>query len=166
MIIGYAYVVGDLLHVGHLLHLQNCKHLCDQLIVGVLTDEAAMDKKDRPIVSFDDRIRLVSQLKPVDATVPQMSYSPLTNLVEIRPDILFECQSHEQRSYPEFNGRVMSMPYYPGRSSTAIKEKIRDNGTQRDNLVDFDSLYDIHPHEICMDGNEGQENRINQGCIY
>ena len=125
MIIGYAYVVGDLLHVGHLLHLQNCKHVCDRLVVGILTDEAAMEKKDRPIVSFDDRIRLVSQLKPVDAAIPQITYSPLTNLLEIRPDILFECQRHEQRKYPKFDGRIMSMPYYPGRSSTAIKEKIR-----------------------------------------
>lgn len=125
MIIGYAYVVGDILHVGHLLHLQNCKNVCDQLIVGVLTDEAAMEKKDRPIIPFDDRIRLVSQLKPVDAAIPQMTYSPLTNLLEIRPDILFECQSHEQRNYPEFDGRTISMPYYPGRSSTTIKEKIR-----------------------------------------
>ena len=127
MIIGYAYVVGDLLHVGHLLHLTNCKHLCDRLIVGVLTDEAAMEKKDRPTVSFDDRIKLVSQLKPVDAAIPQMDYSPLTNLLEIRPDILFECQSHKQRNYPEFEGRIMSMPYYPGRSSSAIKRMIIDN---------------------------------------
>ena len=125
MIFGYAYVVGDLLHVGHLLHLKNCKQMCDRLIVGVLTDEAAMEKKERPIVSFDDRINLVSQLKPVDVAIPQITYSPLTNLLEVRPEILFECQSHEQRNYPEFKGRVMSMPYYPGRSSTTIKEKIR-----------------------------------------
>jgi glycerol-3-phosphate cytidylyltransferase len=125
VIIGYAYVVGDLLHVGHLLHLQNCKQICDRLIVGVLTDEAAMEKKDRPVMPFDDRIRLVSQLKPVDAAVPQVTYSPWTNLKEIQPDILFECQSHAQRSYPEFDGRTIPMPYYPGRSSTDIKEKIK-----------------------------------------
>ena len=124
MIIGYAYIVGDLLHVGHLLHLQNCKRICDRLVVGVLTDEAAMEKKPSPVVSFDDRISLVNQLKPVDAAVPQMTYSPLTNLLEIRPDVLFECQNHEERDYPEFEGRIVSMPYYPGRSSTAIKEKV------------------------------------------
>ena len=125
MIIGYAYIVGDLLHVGHLLHLQNCKNLCDRLVVGVLTDEAAMEEKPCPVISFDDRVRLVEQLKPVDAVVPQMTYSPATNLLEIKPNILFECQSHEIREYPEFNGRIVAMPYYPDRSSTAIKIKIR-----------------------------------------
>jgi glycerol-3-phosphate cytidylyltransferase len=126
VIVGYAYVVGDLLHVGHLLHLQNCKRLCDYLIVGVLTDEAAMEKKPRPTVPFDDRIRIVSQLKPVDAAVPQVTYSPITNLLEIRPDVLFENQGHEERTFQQFNGRVMAMPYYPGRSSTEIKERIRN----------------------------------------
>lgn len=130
MIIGYAYIVGDLLHIGHLLHLANCKGLCDRLVVGVLTDEAAMEKKPRPVIPFDDRIHLVSQLKPVDAVVPQDTYSPLTNLLEIRPDILFECQSHEIRQYPEFDGRVMAMPYYPNQSSSAIKIKIREYGNQ------------------------------------
>lgn len=130
MIIGYAYIVGDLLHIGHLLHLANCKGLCDRLVVGVLTDEAAMEKKPRPVIPFDDRIHLVSQLKPVDAVVPQDTYSPLTNLLEIRPDILFECQSHEIKEYPEFDGRVMAMPYYPNQSSSAIKIKIREYANQ------------------------------------
>jgi len=130
VIIGYAYIVGDLLHIGHLLHLANCKGLCDRLVVGVLTDEAAMEKKPRPVIPFDDRIHLVSQLKPVDAVVPQDTYSPLTNLLEIRPDILFECQSHEIKEYPEFDGRVMAMPYYPNQSSSAIKIKIREYANQ------------------------------------
>ena len=130
MIVGYAYIVGDLLHVGHLLHLTNCKRLCDRLVVGVLTDEAAMEKKPRPVIPFVERINLVGQLRPVDAVVPQTTYSPLTNLLEIRPDVLFECQLHEIRDYPEFDGRVMAMPYYPDRSSSAIKMKIREYAVQ------------------------------------
>ncbi len=124
MIIGYAYVVGDILHAGHILHLRNCRDLCDKLIVGVLTDEAAMEKKPRPIVSFDERIRVIKELRCVDAAVPQHEYIPTKNLIEIKPDILFECQEHEDKPVGEF--RVIAMPYYPGISSTEIKERIRD----------------------------------------
>lgn len=128
--VGYAYVVGDILHVGHLLHLRNCKGLCDKLIVGVLTDRAAMEKKPRPTMPFSDRIRLVSMIRWVDAAVAQATYSPLPNILEIQPDILFECVEHELRRYEEFTGRVVVMPYYPECSSTLIKEKIRGrNGT-------------------------------------
>lgn len=125
MIVGYAYVVGDILHVGHLLHLRNCRRLCDRLIVGVLTDEAAMEKKERPSVPFEQRIQLVAALKYVDAAVTQDMYSPLVNILSIAPDVLFECDTHEQTIYPQFEGRVIAMPYYPNQSSTHIKETIR-----------------------------------------
>jgi bifunctional ADP-heptose synthase (sugar kinase/adenylyltransferase) len=101
---GYAYVVGDILHAGHLLHLRNCKALCDLLVVGVL---------------------LVGALDCVDAAVPQASYSPETNVRSLKPDILFESQNHEPDEYAWFEGRVLWMPYYPETSSTRIKEHIR-----------------------------------------
>lgn len=59
MLIGYAYVVADLFHVGHLKHLCACKGLCDKLIVGVLTDAATMEKKQRPIVPYEERLVIV-----------------------------------------------------------------------------------------------------------
>ena len=49
----YAYVVADLLHVGHVLHLENSKALGDKLIVGVLTDKAVMEKKEKTNITFE-----------------------------------------------------------------------------------------------------------------
>lgn len=123
--IGYAYVVGDILHMGHLLHLENCKSLCDKLIVGVLTDEAVMEMKAKPTMSFEQRIQLIKSLGCVDAAVTQDKYSPLINILELRPDILFESTSHDREELPGFRGRVVYMPYYPGESSTKIKKRIK-----------------------------------------
>jgi len=124
MIIGYAYVVGDIIHEGHLLHLENCKALCDRLIVGVLTDEAVMEMKPPPIIPFEQRVQLIKGLQCVDAAVTQDKYSPLINVLELRPDILFESTSHDKEDFPGFRGRVVCMPYYPSESSTRIKERI------------------------------------------
>lgn len=124
MIVGYAYVVGDILHVEHLRHLRNCKALCDKLVVGVLTDEAAMEKKPRPTVPFQERMQMVHAIRWVDVVVPQTAYLPLANILRIEADILFEYELHEVTHYPEFRGRVMVMPHSPGHSSTLIKEKI------------------------------------------
>ena len=134
-IIGYAYVVGDLLHRGHILHLKNCKGLCDKLAVGVLTDRATMEKKKCPTVNFYERVRIVESLYFVDAAVPQNTYSPVENIKNIKPDILFESESHSKTAL-EFNeelmkklgGRMITMPYYPLQSSSSIKEKVRKNG--------------------------------------
>ena len=129
MVIVYAYVCGDILHVGHLAALRNAKALGDSLIVGVLTDEAVMEHKPRPVIPFKDRLTLVSALSFVDCVVAQDTYSPLQNMKGIRPDILMESDSHAKQPANEFvegyGGRVFSMPYFPEESSTAIKEKIR-----------------------------------------
>ena len=128
-IIGYAYVCGDIVHRGHLLHLNNCKTLCDILIVGVLTDKAVMEKKPQPIVPLDERLELISNLKCVDIAVCQDQYSPLLNCKDIRPDILFESTSHKEMPANNFinsiNGIVMVLPYYSGQSSTSIKNQIK-----------------------------------------
>jgi len=131
MIIIYAYVCGDILHEGHLLALENAKAMGDKLIVGVLTDNAIMEKKPAPVVPFTERIQLVRSLKCVDCAVPQENYSPLNNIINIKPDILMESVSHKGNNYLEdlgkvFKGRIVMMPYYPEQSSTAIKNKIRE----------------------------------------
>jgi len=125
MILVYCYVCGDILHKGHLEHIKNCKALGDKLIVGVLTTEAVMEKKSKPLMDFDERVDLVRGLGCVDAVVPQHSYSPLDNVVAIRPDILVESTDHKEQPANDtvisYGGRVVVMPYYPNHSSTQLK---------------------------------------------
>ena len=125
MTIGYAYVVADIFHIGHLRHLLNCKAMCDILIVGVLTDEATMEAKPRPIVPFEERIQIVAALECVDVAVAQKTYSPKGNVNSIKPDVLFESASHYD-SHINAHGETLVMPYYPTQSTTMIKERVRN----------------------------------------
>jgi len=106
--------------------LKNCKALCDKLIVGVLTDEATMERKSKPIISFEDRIHIVASIRYVDSAVTQETYSPELNVHSLKPDILFESTSHVN---PFFNpyGKTLLMPYYPKESSTNIKSRLMEN---------------------------------------
>jgi len=130
MILVYAYVCGDILHEGHLLQLENAKAMGDKLIVGVLTDEAVMEKKKAPIISFAQRLRLVQAIGVVDCVVPQHEYSPITNVKSLGVDILMESASHKGNDYlddlKDLDVRVVMTPYFPGQSSTDIKEKIKN----------------------------------------
>ena len=132
MIIVYTYVVGDILHKGHIEYLKNAKALGDKLIVGVLTEDAVMEKKARPTMSFDERFDLVRGLKWVDLVVAQREYSPLENVKSIQPDILVEVTDHKRQPANEYmrsNGRrVVSLPYFPNHSSSKLKEIIRGDG--------------------------------------
>lgn len=137
MRIVYSYYVMDIVHQGHLLMIKNSKAIAGEdgkLIVGILTDEAVMEKKERPIISFEERIELAKAIKYVDLVVPQETYSPLPNVKRIKPDVLMESTSHseedieEAREYMEsINGRIIVLPYFPSQSSTDIKNKVKNN---------------------------------------
>ncbi len=133
MDIVYAYIVGDILHYGHLLHLMNSKALGDKLVVGVLTDEAVMEKKPKPIIPFTERLALVRGLGCVDIAIPQDTYSPHDNVKRIGADVLVESTSHNQKllAYGKslmesLGGRMVVLPYYQGISSTQIKKEIKN----------------------------------------
>jgi cytidyltransferase-like protein len=134
----YSYYVLDLVHKGHLEMMKNAKAIAGEdgkLIVGILTDEAVMEKKKKPILSFDERVELAGSIKYVDLAVAQETYSPLPNVRKIRPDILMESSSHSDEAIEdarkvmeELKGRVIVIPYYPSQSSSDIKNKIVKNG--------------------------------------
>lgn len=125
----YAYVVADLLHLGHLKHLIHSKKQGDYLIVGVLTDKATMEKKPKPIISYNERFRLIESLKCVDKCISQNKYSPLGNVKKLKPDVLMESDSHQEmpaNNYVNsYGGEVVISPYYKKQSSTKIKARIK-----------------------------------------
>ena len=134
MKIVYSYYVLDLVHKGHLKMMENAKAIAGKdgkSIVGILTDEAVMELKSRPIISFDERFDLANAIKYVDLVVAQETYSPLPNVKKIKPDILMESSSHTDEAIEDarkvmesIGGKVIVIPYYPSQSSSSIKEKI------------------------------------------
>lgn len=132
--IGYAYVVADIIHIGHIRNLENSRGMCDKLIVGVLTDKATMEKKPKPTIPFEERFEIISSLKCVDCVVTQDTYSPLPNVLNLRPDILFESTSHGKEAIRDakkvmrsIGGRLIIVPYFSQHSTTLIKERIKND---------------------------------------
>ncbi|GAG26335.1 unnamed protein product, partial [marine sediment metagenome] len=78
MKIAYSYCVLDIVHTGHLLMMKNSKAIVGKdgkLIIGILTDEAVMEKKPKPVLSFPERMELAAAIKYVDVVVAQETYS-------------------------------------------------------------------------------------------
>lgn len=135
MRIVYSYYVLDIVHRGHLKMLENAKAIAGKdgkLIVGILTDEAVMERKSRPVLSFDERFDLANALKHIDLVVAQETYSPLPNVKKIKPDILMESSSHTDEAIEEarkvmesIGGKLIVIPYFPSQSSANIKNQIK-----------------------------------------
>lgn len=131
----YSYYCCDILHAGHLLQMKNAKRLAGKdgiSIIGILTDEAVMEKKPKPVISFDERMIIAESIGYADLVVPQATYSPHPNVLKMKPDILMESMSHSdelvaesKRVMDSIGGKLVLTPYYPIQSSTALKEKIK-----------------------------------------
>lgn len=138
MKIVYSYYVLDIIHTGHLLMMKNAKAIAGKdgkLIVGILTDSAVMEKKRQPTLSLRERMSIAEAIKYVDLVVAQDTYSPLNNIISIKPDILMESASHDFEEIEEIENeikalglktKIIQLPYYPLQSSTKIKKEIKN----------------------------------------
>ena len=131
----YSYYVLDIIHKGHILQMMRGKAIAGDEgvhVVGILTDEAVMEKKEKPTMTLQERMEIASSMKYADIVISQDTYSPLPNLYRIQPDIHLESDSHDPKDikktkeYMEkIGGRVIVTPYFPDTSSTKIKQKIK-----------------------------------------
>jgi FAD synthetase len=80
--------VFDLLHMGHVYFLKEAKKLGDELIVVVATDKTAKELKHVPVTPQDLRMKLVTELKPVDKAVLGYEDDRYRIVKELKPDII------------------------------------------------------------------------------
>lgn len=118
----------DILHVGHLRYLTQAKSLGDRLVIGLNSDYSVKKIKgeSRPIVCQEERKEMLLGLKPVDLVVVFDEDTPLRLIKEVSPDILVKGGDWtiDKIVGSDFvlakGGKVMSVPYVQGKSSSAI----------------------------------------------
>ena len=134
---GYTAGVYDMFHIGHLNVLRNAKALCNELIVGVSTDEVVeKNKNKKTIIPFDERIKIIEAIKYVDKAVPQTTYSiegKIESAKENKIDVMFvgddwkgtEKWNKIEEELKKINVDVVYLPHTDGISSTMLRGKIK-----------------------------------------
>ncbi len=123
----------DLLHVGHLDYLEQARALGDALFVGINGDPSTRQLKGpgRPIVSAEERARLVAALKPVTAALIFPEDTATALITALQPDIYVKGGDYAHKPLPErplveaYGGRVILIDYLPGHSTTDLIARIR-----------------------------------------
>ncbi|PPI03955.1 D-glycero-beta-D-manno-heptose 1-phosphate adenylyltransferase [Rathayibacter rathayi] len=118
----------DLLHAGHARTLSAARALGDCLVVCLNSDDSVRRLKGatRPIIPEDDRVDLLLALECVDAVLIFGEDTPDEALRRIRPDVWVKGGDYSAESLPEtatvaeWGGRVLTVPYHPGRSTTHL----------------------------------------------
>lgn len=86
MRIGFTCGALDLLHAGHAEMLEECKKVCDYLIVGLHSDPTLDRKnKNKPIQTMEERMTMLKSIKYVDEIVTYDTEADLLQLLKALP---------------------------------------------------------------------------------
>ncbi|MPL68906.1 D-beta-D-heptose 1-phosphate adenylyltransferase [bioreactor metagenome] len=127
----------DILHVGHVRYLTAAKELGDCLIVGLNSDESVRCLKGptRPINHEDDRAEVLAALSCVDYVILFGEHTAEGLIAEIKPDIYVKGGDYRIDELPEvkivtqYGGRIELIPEVPGRSSSNVIKKIKEENS-------------------------------------
>lgn len=125
--------VFDILHVGHVRYLAQARELGDALVVAINSDASVRELKGeaRPLVNQDERAEVLAALSSVDYVTIFDDLSPRSLIAKLLPDVLVKGgdyaldQIHGRDEVEAAGGRVVSLPFVAGASTTAILERSR-----------------------------------------
>lgn len=135
--VAFTNGVFDLLHPGHVRYLRAAKRLGDVLVVGVNSDRSvrALGKgTDRPVVGERDRAEVLAALEMVDYVTIFDDATPLALIRAIAPDVLVKGGDWTVDRIVGADvvlargGRVKSLPFAEGYSTTALVRRLRQTG--------------------------------------
>lgn len=124
----------ELLHPGHIRILEQARALGDALIVGLNSDASVQQLKGpgRPVIAERERAELLAAMESVDAIIIFDEPTPREVISRLLPDVLVkggdwpEDQIVGREEVEAAGGHVVSIPFVPGYSTTAILQKIRE----------------------------------------
>jgi rfaE bifunctional protein nucleotidyltransferase chain/domain len=123
----------DILHLGHIDYLSKSKDQGDVLIVGVNSDMSVrkIKKPGRPITDEDSRSTIIAALNFVDAVLLFDEETPFEQIKFIQPDVLVKGSDYKAEKIVGYDivkakeGKIVTIDFLPGYSTTAIEEKIK-----------------------------------------
>ena len=123
----------DILHLGHFDYLAKAAELGDVLVVGLNTDESVHKLKggNRPLQNEISRAMTLASLSFVDAVVFFGEDTPYELIGITQPDVLVKGADYKPGDIVGYDivtakgGKVVTIPYLEGYSTTAIENKIK-----------------------------------------
>ena len=124
----------DLVHAGHISSFQQARTFGDVLVVGINSDDSIRRIKgpSRPIVTLDNRLKLLQAIKYVDFVIPFEDDTPQKLIEAISPDVLVKGKDWEGKEVAgaayiqSIGGVVEFIDLEIGLSTTNLIQKIKN----------------------------------------
>lgn len=124
----------DLVHQGHIDYLSKSRDLADYLIIGLNTDSSVRRLKGprRPINDQYSRALMLASFLFVDYVVMFDEDTPYNLIKTLQPDVLIKGSDYKVEDIVGYDivtargGKVVTLDFIPGFSTTLIEKRIRE----------------------------------------
>ncbi len=138
----YVGMGTDLIHHGHINIIEKARKL-GEVTVGLLSDKAVVKYSRLPFLAYDDRKRILENIKGVKEVILQDTLDYEENLRRLQPDYVVHGtdwrvgpQKHIREKVikllQEWGGELIEPDYTEGISGTALNQALKEIGTTPD----------------------------------
>jgi phosphoenolpyruvate mutase len=135
----YMAMSADLIHPGHL-NIIDVGRKLGEITIGLLTDEAISAYKRLPYMSYEQRKKVIENIKGIENVIPQSTLDYEQNLRLLQPDFVVHGDDWKNgiqeltrleviKVLSEWGGELIEVPYTIGISSTALNNNLKEIGT-------------------------------------
>jgi len=162
----YIGISADFIHVGHI-NLINNAIKYGNVTVGLLTDKAIASYKRIPLMPYEQRKKVINNIKGVNHVVQQKTLDYTDNLRKYKPDYVIHgddwkngLQKETRRKVinvmKEWGGKLIEVKYTKGISSTKlIEDKLNQGITPIQRLKKLKKLINLKPIVRVIEAHNG-----------
>ena len=162
----YIGMSADFIHVGHI-NLINNAIKYGNVTVGLLTDKAIASYKRIPLMPYEQRKKVINNIKGVNHVVQQKTLDYTDNLRKYKPDYVIHgddwkngLQKETRRKVinvmKEWGGKLIEVKYTKGISSTKlIEDKLNQGITPIQRLKKLKKLINLKPIVRVIEAHNG-----------
>lgn len=135
----YIAMSADIIHHGHMNVINKAKEL-GEVIVGLHTDKVIASYWRTPILNYDERKKIIENIKGVSKVIPQDTLDQVDNILNIKPDYVvhgddwkegFQSKLRERviNTLKQWGGELVEVEYTKGVSISKLDDTIDQLGT-------------------------------------
>ena len=167
----YVGMSTDIVHHGHINVIETARKL-GEVTVGLLTDEAIASYKRCPLLSYEQRKKIIENIKGVKEVIPQETLDYVPNLKKLKPDYVVhgadwrtgvqkETRERVIKVLKEWGGELVEPEYTIDISSTQLVAQMDEIGTTPEiRLKKLRKLIELKPIVRVMEVHNGISGRI------
>lgn len=162
----YIAISADILHHGHINLIKKASEYGD-LTVGILTDEAIATYKRLPVLDYEERAFIISNIEGVNDVIAQDTLDYTENLLKLKPDYVVhgdDWVNNDQQSIrskvietlKQWGGKLIEIPYTKGVSVDKLNEAIKETSVMPEvRRAKLKKLLELKPIVKVMEAHNG-----------